>query len=134
MLGGAHVRTPQTSPGERPSAAIRTGDARAAEEKRPRPATPARCEKSDLLVDQCGCAECRPDLAEGPAVPAVLPIRYVGSWAEAAHPGVCGCGCETRFPVGTEIACADVENGARPRSRAWCLLEHTRDAVFEGGH
>jgi len=82
--------------------------------------TVERCKHTDLPIGQCGDVCCRPDLE--PSVPDVLPLAVPGTWCEAQYPGTCGCGCETRFAAGTEIALAD-EGYDR-----WCLVEHTRTA------
>lgn len=122
------------APGNPAAAALEQAAAAPDEHSGARPATPVqRCDFSELPADQCGCEHCRPDLA-GPELPDVLPIAYEGSWIEAQHPGICGCGCGTHFGVGADLVCADVEPGARPRNRTWCLADHTRSAGLDGGH
>jgi hypothetical protein len=80
----------------------------------------ARCDFSDLLVDQCGCPKCRPDLDA--LSPENLPQRWLGSETEARFGGNCGH-CGERFSEGAVIVAADVDgNGA---SDEWCLLSHT---------
>jgi len=81
--------------------------------------TEERCEFSDLLKDQCGCAHCKPELLPQPYVPKVVrgrmaapprpSVRY-GPWITARFDSECDGTCGGEIEEGDQCR-SDGEGG-----------------------
>lgn len=64
-----------------------------------------RCERTDLLIDQCACSTCRPDLDVEEVV-----ASQRGAWFKASYGGRCA-NCKTTFEAGDQIRADGFGNG-----------------------